>query len=181
MDKGTEISVTDGVAQIALDAGPSARLSLRLLSALDVAFTQLAKDDAVQVIVFRGKGPTFPSGVTDPQGGGDDRGNLLSDLCLRIERCVKPVIAVMNGVVVGGGVELALAAHYRLVHAHTRVGFPNARLGLVPRAGPRNACPDWSERTCRWSFCLAVHWFRSHRANSPRWRMSCSTMPPTTP
>ncbi len=141
MDNGTKISVTDGVAQIALDAGPSARLSLHLLSALDVAFTQLAKDDAVQVIVFRGKGPTFPSGVTDPQGGGDDRGNLLSDLCLRIERCVKPVIAVMNGVVVGGGVELALAAHYRLVHAHTRLGFPNARLGLVPHAGATQRLP----------------------------------------
>jgi len=141
MGRGAELSVDNGVAQIALDAGPSARLNHALLVALDAALTRALKDDAADILVIRSAGSVFPSGVTAPQGGGDDRDNLLADLCLRIERSAKPVIAVLCGPVVGSGVELALAAHYRLVHKGTRFGLPNARLGLVPHAGATQRLP----------------------------------------
>ncbi|WP_292292250.1 enoyl-CoA hydratase/isomerase family protein [Marivita sp.] len=141
MGRGAELSVDNGVAQIALDAGPSARLNHALLVALDAALTRALKDDAAEILVIRSAGSVFPSGVTAPQGGGDDRDNLLADLCLRIERSAKPVIAVLCGPVVGSGVELALAAHYRLVHKGTRFGLPNARLGLVPHAGATQRLP----------------------------------------
>lgn len=141
MGTDTEISVTGGVAQIALDAGLAARLTLRGLKALDAALTQVEADALARVIVLRGKGAHFPSGITDPQGGGDDTANLLAELCLRIERCGKPVIAVLSGPVVGAGLELALAGHYRLAHSQTRLGFPNARIGLVPRAGATQRLP----------------------------------------
>ena len=141
MGTDTEISVIDGVAQIALNAGPSARMNVQVLTALTSALDQLAEDGAVRIIVIRGKGPVFPSGITDPQGGGDDTANLLAKVCLQIERFAKPVITVLTGPVVGAGVEIALASHYRLVHHQTRIGFPHARLGLVPRAGATQRMP----------------------------------------
>ncbi|WP_300588045.1 enoyl-CoA hydratase/isomerase family protein [Marivita sp.] len=141
MGTETEITVTEGVAQIALTPGPSSRLTVAMLAAINDALTRLSADPETHIIVLRGKGAVFPSGITVPQGGGDDRKNLLSDVCRQIELCPKPVIAVLTGAVVGGGVELALAAHYRLVHRQTRIGFPNARLGLVPSAGATQRLP----------------------------------------
>jgi 3-hydroxyacyl-CoA dehydrogenase len=141
MGTETEITVTDGVAQIALPSGPSARLTVAVMTAIADALARFAADDLVDILVLRPSGPAFPSGITVPQGGGDDRDNTLSGLCRRIELCPKPVIAVLTGAVVGGGVELALAAHYRLIHRQTRIGFPNARLGLVPSAGATQRLP----------------------------------------
>ncbi|WP_299788523.1 enoyl-CoA hydratase-related protein [uncultured Marivita sp.] len=141
MGAETDISVRNGVAHVVLDAGPSARLNHRVIAALDAALTQLAEDDTVEIIVIRGKGASFPSGITEPQGGGDDRGNHLSDLCQRLESSAKPVVAVLTGTVVGAGVEIALACHYRLAQAQTRIGFPHARLGLVPSAGATQRLP----------------------------------------
>lgn len=141
MGTETDITVTDGVAQIALNAGPSARLSSAMISAIDAALDQLAEDDGTDIVILRGKGSVFPSGVTVPQAGGDDHGNRLSSLCRRIELYPKPVIIVLTGTIVGAGVELALAAHYRLIHRQTRIGFPNARMGLVPNAGATQRLP----------------------------------------
>ena len=141
MGTETEITVTDGVAQIALTAGPSARLTVAMLNAITQAIDRLSEDDGVEIIVLRASGPIFPSGITAPQGGGDDRDNLLSGVCRQIELSAKPVITVLTGAVVGGGVELALASHYRLIHKQTRIGFPNARLGLVPSAGATQRLP----------------------------------------
>jgi 3-hydroxyacyl-CoA dehydrogenase len=141
MGTETEITVKDGVAQIAVTAGPSARLNSAMLTAVGDAVERLIDDSETNIIVLRSKGAVFPSGIATPQGGGDDRNNLLPKLCRQIELCPKPVIAVLTGAVVGSGVELALAAHYRLVHRQTRIGFPNARLGLVPNAGATQRLP----------------------------------------
>lgn len=141
MDTGLDIADVAGFAQIALDAGPSGRLTHAVLMALDTALTQVAEDPTSEIIVIRGAGAEFPSGITDPQGGGDDRDNLLADLCRRLDASTKPVVAVLTGTVVGAGLELALAAHYRLIRSDTRLGFPNARLGLVPNAGATQRLP----------------------------------------
>ncbi|MCI5112725.1 MAG: enoyl-CoA hydratase-related protein [Marivita sp.] len=141
MGNETDITVSDGTAQIALTAGPSARLTTAMLEAIDTGLDRATGDPGVDIIVLRGKGPIFPSGITVPQGGGDDRTNRLSVLCRRIELCPKPVVMVLTGAVVGAGVELAIAAHYRLIHQQTRIGFPNARLGLVPSAGATQRLP----------------------------------------
>lgn len=141
MSTTAEIPVEQGVAHVALNAGPSARLTVPVLQQIDDALRWAEAEDAVEIVVLSGKGAGFPSGLTEPDAGGDDRDNRLSDLCRRIERFGKPVIAVLTGAVVGGGAELALACHYRLVHKEARIGFPNARLGLVPRAGATQRLP----------------------------------------
>ncbi len=141
MGAATEITVTDGIAQIVMTPGPSGRLMRSTLVSLQSDLDRCAPDDSIEIIILRGKGDIFPSGITTPQGGGDDTDNLLSEMCRRIELSPKPVVAVLTGAIVGAGAELALAAHYRLVHQNTRVGFPNARLGLVPSAGATQRLP----------------------------------------
>ncbi|MFP7673889.1 enoyl-CoA hydratase-related protein [Marivita sp. S0852] len=141
MGAKTDIRTHAGVAHIVLDAGPASRLSLACLNALKTALPPLCDDDAVDYIALSGKGHAFPSGITTPCGGGDDHDNQLADICLMLELCPKPVIAVLTGAVIGGGAELALAAHYRIAHRTARFGFPHARLGLVPNAGATQRLP----------------------------------------
>ena len=64
----------------------------------------------------------------------------LGDLCLMIENAPKPVVAALHGTVLGGGLELALAAHYRISDVSARLGLPEVTLGLLPGAGARSAC-----------------------------------------
>ncbi|MCK0149192.1 enoyl-CoA hydratase-related protein [Marivita sp. S6314] len=141
MGAQTETRIRDGVAHVVLDAGPTARLTASVLSALQDALSKLETDETIDLVVLSGTASGFPSGITTPSGGGDDRSNLLADVCLTIETHPKPVMAVLTGAVVGGGAELALAAHYRLAHNAARIGFPNARLGQVPNAGATQRLP----------------------------------------
>ena len=140
MGTHTEVTQRDGVATVVLDGGPAARLTASLLAGLSETVAKLDQEADVDVIVLRGKG-AFPSGVTVPSCGGDDRKNLLAQVCVEIENSAKPVVAVLTGAVIGGGAELALAAHYRLAQDTARLGFPYARLGLVPRAGATQRLP----------------------------------------
>lgn len=141
MSTTADISVENGVAHVALNAGPVARLTVALLHQIDDVLSRFETDDAVEIVILSGKGPGFPSGLTEPEAGGDDHENRLGALCRRIEGFPKPVVALLTGPVVGGGAELALACHYRLVHREARIGFPNVRLGLVPRAGATQRLP----------------------------------------
>lgn len=141
MSATADIPVEDGVAHIALDAGPGARLSADILRRIDAGLTAAEADPAAEIVILAGKSGGFPSGLTEPPAGGDDADNHLSALCSRIEDFPKPVVAVLTGAVVGGGAELGLAAQYRLVHKDARLGFPHIRLGLVPSAGATQRLP----------------------------------------
>lgn len=140
MSTHADISVEDGVAHIALNAGPSARLTTGVLQQIDTALETVRDNDAVEIVVLAAK-HGFPSGLTDPRAGGNDTGTALADTCLALETFPNPVVAVLNGAIVGGGAELALACHYRLAEKDARIGFPNARLGLVPHAGATQRLP----------------------------------------
>ena len=58
-----------------------------------------------------------------------------SDLLPRIEACAKPVVAAMHGFAIGGGLELALACHYRIADRGTRIALPEIRHGVLPPSG----------------------------------------------
>ena len=133
-------AIEDGVAHIALNAGPTGRLDRTVLKQIETALASVADIEGVEIVFLSAKSG-FPSGLTDPRAGGDDIDNLLAKTCNILEAFPKPIVAVLTGVVVGGGAELALACHYRLAHRVTRLGFPNARLGLVPNAGATQRLP----------------------------------------
>jgi len=100
-------------------------------------------DPAVKAIVITGAGRAF-SGGADIREFGSPKAlaepNLLS-LILQLEASPKPLVAAVHSVCMGGGLELALGCHYRVVAPGTQVALPEVKLGLVPGAGGTQRLP----------------------------------------
>jgi enoyl-CoA hydratase len=99
------------------------------------------RDPAVRVLVIRGSGTRFfctGGDIRELAFGLPDIGAHIRkwhELAELIESAEKPVIAAINGHAVGGGLELALACHWRIAVSHARVGVPELKVGLFPSAG----------------------------------------------
>ncbi|MBV2361723.1 enoyl-CoA hydratase/isomerase family protein [Thalassococcus sp. CAU 1522] len=134
-------AVRDGIAYLEIDNPPVNALSrdvrLALLDLLDTA----EEDDTVDVIVLLGAGASFPSGADLRELEKPFEPPSPAELCERVALSDKPVVAALHGNVLGAGFELALAAHYRVALAGTRVGMPEIKLGLMPSAGGTQLLP----------------------------------------
>lgn len=127
------------VAVLEIDNPPVNVLSAAVIEAFPIALDQAARDPHVSAIVVRGAGRTFVVGadITALQraAGGDlsaacDMHEFLS----RLENCAKPVVIAIHGNALGGGLELAMAGHYRVAVADARFGQPEVNLGIIPGA-----------------------------------------------
>jgi 2-oxoglutaroyl-CoA hydrolase len=126
------------VATITLDVpGKHNRVSMLARDQLRGVFEELDRDDGVQFIVLAGAGESFTA-------GGDIAGFLqkpawdvsrLADNVAAPERCTKPVLAALQGYVLGVGLELALACDFRLAADGTQLGFPEVTIGMIPGSG----------------------------------------------
>jgi len=106
----------------------------------------LQNDAAVRAIVLIGAGRTFIAGADIKEFGkitaGKKRDDIgLQTLLLTLEDCPKPVVAAIHGTAFGGGLETALACHYRVGVAAAQVGQPEVKLGLIPGAGGTQRLP----------------------------------------
>ncbi|MFN7251589.1 MAG: enoyl-CoA hydratase [Anaerobacillus sp.] len=129
----------DRIATITINHPPANALSSPLLRELSLVFDEMENNDAVKAIVLHGQGRFFAAGAdikefTTVETGPDfaslsEYGQKLFD---RIERFNKPVIAAIHGAALGGGLELAMACHIRLVSETTKLGLPELQLGLIP-------------------------------------------------
>jgi 3-hydroxyacyl-CoA dehydrogenase len=131
----------DGIATLILDAPPVNALNAALRRDLSAAFAACLADTDVRAIVLAADGRMFSAGADIREFGTAAAGPLLSDLCLEIEKAPKPVVAVLHGAALGGGAELALAAHYRIAVASATIGLPEVTLGLIPGAGGTQRLP----------------------------------------
>ena len=120
---------------------------------------EFERDPSVRAIVLIGGGRTFIAGADIKEFGkltssGDrQRGPGLNEVLNRIEACTKPVIAAIHGTALGGGLETAMACHYRVAVASAQVGQPEVKLGIIPGAGgtqrlPRLAGPAKALEMC---------------------------------
>jgi enoyl-CoA hydratase/carnithine racemase len=116
-------------------------LSAAMISELSELLRYLAEDSELRVIIISGKGESFCAGTDISELGSaqpeeavaiSKRGQLLCD---QIEGFPVPVIAAINGAAVGGGCELALAAHIRLASVEASFSLPEVRLGVIPGYG----------------------------------------------
>lgn len=125
---------------LAIDNPPLSTLSsdvrTNLLSAVEAADA----DPAIKCIVITGADTVFAAGASATEAR-DEGAPDHAALCDRIEACGKPVVAAIRGSALGGGLELALAAHFRVVHASSRLGCPEITVGLVPSAGGTQRLP----------------------------------------
>lgn len=136
-------------------------LNRQTLEALDAAFAAAAQDPAVRVVVLTGAGSkAFVAGadiaemnVLTPVQGRDF--SLVGQrLMRRIERLSKPVIAMVNGFALGGGMELAMACHLRIAAESAKVGQPEINLGLVPGFGGTQRLLRLGGRAAALELCL---------------------------
>jgi 2-oxoglutaroyl-CoA hydrolase len=126
------------VATITLDVpGKLNRVSMAARDELSAVFAELDADDAVRFVVLTGAGGAFTA-------GGDIAGFLerspwtVSQLARNVaapERCSKPVIARLEGYVLGVGLELALACDFRLAADNVQLGLPEVTIGMIPGSG----------------------------------------------
>jgi 3-hydroxyacyl-CoA dehydrogenase len=99
------------------------------------------KDANIDAIVLIGGGRTFIAGADIREFGKPPKGANLNDVIATMENCPKIVVAALHGTPLGGGLETALGAHYRVSLPSTRVGLPEVHLGLLPGAGGTQRLP----------------------------------------
>ena len=108
-----------------------------LVEAIELADTSAD----VQAVLIVSEGKTFIAGADIREFGQPPVPPSLPEVCQRIESCAKPVVACLQGAALGGGLEVALAAHYRCALPTARLGLPEVELGLMPGAGGTQRAP----------------------------------------
>ena len=144
MNKLVRISKDNDVAVITIDNPPVNALSPGVPEGVLAAIDEMNGDAAVKAAVVIGGGRTFVAGADIKEFGkmtsGGPRRSLLP-LLLRIEDSGKPVVMAIHGTAFGGGLELAMAGHYRVASPTALVGQPEVNLGIIPGAGGTQRLP----------------------------------------
>src|SRR5690606_16018849 len=131
----------DGILVLTIDNPPVNALSADVRRGLADAI-QAAQDDAsVRAVLLVGAGRNFIAGADIREFGKPPQPPALPDVCNAIEASAKPVVAALHGAALGGGLEIALAAHYRIALPGARLGLPEVNLGLLPGAGGTQRAP----------------------------------------
>jgi 3-hydroxyacyl-CoA dehydrogenase len=131
----------DGLLIVTIGHPPVNALSHAVRVGLMEAAERLDTDAAAQAMVLRSTGTVFIGGADIREFSGPRRAPMLNEVCHRIDACTKPVIAAVHGAALGGGLEVALASHYRVAAPAAVVAFPEVLLGLLPGAGGTQRAP----------------------------------------
>ncbi|MGF6790309.1 3-hydroxyacyl-CoA dehydrogenase NAD-binding domain-containing protein [Paraburkholderia sp. 35.1] len=129
------------VLLVTIDHAPVNALSADVRRGLLAAIEAGDADRAVEAVLIVGAGRNFIAGADIREFGKPPVPPSLPDVCNRIEACTKPVIAALHGAALGGGLEVALAAHYRIAVDGAKLGLPEVQLGLLPGAGGTQRTP----------------------------------------
>ncbi|MGE0240196.1 MAG: 3-hydroxyacyl-CoA dehydrogenase NAD-binding domain-containing protein [Parvibaculaceae bacterium] len=131
----------NGIAVITIDNPPVNALSQAVRQGLFDAVRAIAADGAVKGVVLACAGKTFVAGADIREFGKPPEPPMLRDVITAFEALAVPVVAAIQGTALGGGFELALGCHYRLMDGHAVVGLPEVTLGIVPGAGGTQRLP----------------------------------------
>ena len=128
------------VAVLVVDNPPVNALSWHVRQGLFDGLAAAAESDATSIVLIC-DGRTFIAGADISEFGGAAKGASLGAVQAQMEDSPKPVIAAIHGTALGGGLEVALCAHYRVAVSSARFGLPEVNLGLLPGAGGTQRLP----------------------------------------
>jgi 3-hydroxyacyl-CoA dehydrogenase len=137
--------VRDNIAVVTIDNPPVNALSTGVPEGIVEAVEAAGNDPAVSSIVVIGAGNTFIAGADIREFGqmasGQARTPDLARIIRRIEDCPKPVVMALHGTAFGGGLEVAMGGHYRVIAPSGQVGQPEVKIGLIPGAAGTQRLP----------------------------------------
>ena len=147
--QNVKVSVADRLAIVTIDHRPVNALDRQTLRELGQVIEAAAAEPAVKVVILTGAGSlAFVAGadikevsqIRSPQEA-QEMAALGQAIFLTVQRLTKPVIAAINGVCLGGGLELAMACHLRISGDRVRFGQPEINLGIIPGWGGTQRLP----------------------------------------
>ncbi len=141
MREGVSVSMQGEVAVVTVDSPPVNTLTREVRAGLKAAFVSLRGRSDVKAVVLACAGKTFLSGgdMREFETGVQEPG--YHEVLRLIEDSPVPVVAALYGTVMGGGLETAIACHYRVAQEGTRLGLPEITLGIIPGAGGTQRMP----------------------------------------
>ena len=131
----------DGIAVITVDSPPVNTITAAVRADLNATLDEIERGARPRAVLLRCAGKTYFSGADIGEFAGLPKEAEYRALWARFENQPVPVVVAMHGTVLGGGLELALACHYRLAAADARLGLPEVTLGIIPGAGGTQRLP----------------------------------------
>lgn len=145
------INIDENIAVLTIESPPANALSSQLLKALSNRLDDIEQDPTIKAVILHGEGKFFSAGAdikefTSLQDEADykalsENGQNLFD---RIEHFSIPVIAAIHGAALGGGLELAMACHMRIVSESAKLGLPETTLGIIPGFAGTQRLPHYT-------------------------------------
>jgi 3-hydroxyacyl-CoA dehydrogenase len=135
------VALDKDVAVISVNNPPVNTVSAAVREGLFAAIADIRVRPGIEAVVMVCEGSTFFSGADIAEFAGPPKEAEFRDLFRQLEQLPMPVVAGMHGTVMGGGLEIALACHYRVALPGTRFGLPEVTLGVIPGAGGTQRMP----------------------------------------
>jgi 3-hydroxyacyl-CoA dehydrogenase len=174
MDRMSELvhyEIRDRVAVITVDNPPVNALSPGVPEAIETAVSRAAKDPEARAAVLIGAGSTFIAGADirffetiTTRESSIERSRAIHARLLHIENCSKPLVAAIHGTALGGGLEFAMACHYRVAVPAAKVGQPEVLLGIIPGAGGTQRLPRLAGAAMALEMCTLGQHVAAERA-----------------
>lgn len=149
--KPVSVALNQDIAVIAVDSPPVNTISAGVREGLFAAIADVRTRPGIAAVVLICEGSTFFSGADISEFAGPPKEAEFRDLFRQLETLPVPVVAGMHGTAMGGGLEIALACHYRVAAPGARFGLPEVTLGVIPEPAVRSACRGSSGWRTPWT------------------------------
>ena len=141
MSEVVKLERHDEVGIVTVNSPPVNALSAAVRGGILECIKAAVADPAIKGIVLTCAGRTFIAGADITEFGKPPKAPALNDVLSEIENSPKPVVAAIHGTALGGGLEVALACHFRVAVKEAKLGLPEVKLGLLPGAGGTQRLP----------------------------------------